>query len=87
QTVSQEPVTLYASGTADGPFVLVESRKVCGTRVPGVFSRACTFDLGKAGLEEARYLRVEDGELFPCPGGTDTEGADIDAVEILNAKP
>ena len=87
QSVSQEPVTLYASGTADGPFVLVESRKVCGTRIPGVFSRGCTFDLGKAGLEEARYFRVEDGELFPCPGGTDSEGADIDAVEILNAKP
>ena len=40
-----------------------------------------------AGLEEARYFRVEDGELFPCPGGTNSEGADIDAVEILNAKP
>ena len=87
QSVSQEPVTLYASGTADGPFVLVESRKTCGTRVPGVFSRGCTFDLGKAGLEEARYFRVEDGELFPCPGGTNSEGADIDAVEILNQKP
>jgi hypothetical protein len=87
QSVSMEPVTLYASGTADGPFVLVESRKKCGNRIPGFYSRMCTFDLAQAGLEEARYFRVEDGELFPCPGGTDSEGADIDAVEILNAKP
>lgn len=87
QSVSMEPVTLYASGTADGPYVLLESRKVCGGRLQGVFSRVCSFDLGAAGLEEARYFRVEDGELFPCPGGTDSEGADIDAVEILNARP
>ena len=87
QSVSQEPVTLYASGTSDGPYVLVELRKFCGNRMSGVYSRVCSFDLGKAGLEEARYFRVEDGELFPCPGGTDSEGADIDAVEILNAKP
>jgi hypothetical protein len=87
QSVANEPVTLYASGTADGPYVLVESRKICGTRLPGVFSRMCTFDLAKAGLEQARYFKVEDGELFPCPGDTVTEGTDIDAVEILNAKP
>jgi hypothetical protein len=87
QAVSGEPVTLYASGTADGPYVLVEFRKFCGNRIAGFYSRMCTFDLGLAGLEEARYFRVEDGELFPCPGGTDSEGADIDAVEILNAKP
>jgi len=88
QSVSGEPVTLYASGTPDGPYVLVESRKFCGNRPPArEYSRVCTFDLGKAGLEEARYFRVEDGELFPCPGGTDSEGADIDAVEILNTKP
>jgi len=37
--------------------------------------------------ETTRYLRVQDGELFPCPGGTDTEGADIDAVQILSVKP
>jgi len=28
-------------------------------------------------------VRVEDGELFPCPGGTRTEGADLDAVQVL----
>ena len=87
QSVSGEPVTLYASGTSDGPYVLVESRKFCGNRLQGFYSRVCSFDLGRAGLEEVRYFRVEDGELFPCPGGTDSEGADIDAVEILNARP
>jgi hypothetical protein len=87
QSVSSEPVTLLASSAPTGPWVLVESRKPCGNRVPGVFSRGCTFDLAQAGIEEARYLRIQDGELFPCPGGTVTEGADIDAVEILNAKP
>ena len=87
QSVSSEPVTLLASSSPTGPWVLVEYRKPCGARVPDVFSRACTFDLAQAGIEEARYFRVQDGELYPCPGGTVTEGADIDAIEILNATP
>jgi len=87
QSVSNEPVTLYASSSPTGPWVLVESRKPCGQRNPGTYSRRCDFDLADAGLEEARYLRVQDGELFPCPGGTDTEGADIDAVQVLSVKP
>jgi hypothetical protein len=88
QAVSGEPVTLLASSGPTGPWVLVEYRKPCGNRVPGMGSqiRQCTFDLLDAGIEEARYFRVQDGELFPCPGGTVTEGADIDAVEILNSK-
>src|SRR6266496_3946305 len=45
QSVSREPVTLYASGAPDGPYVLVESRKRCGNNLPGVYSRVCTFDL------------------------------------------
>ena len=40
-----------------------------------------------AGIDETRYYRVQDGELFPCPGGTESEGADIDAVEVLNPSP
>jgi len=87
QTVSSEPVSLYASSGPRGPWMLVESRKPCGDHVPGHFSQACTFDLVHAGLEEARYLKVEDGELYPCPGGSGTDGADIDAIEILNLKP
>jgi hypothetical protein len=34
-------------------------------------------------VTQARYVRVEDGELFPCPGGTRSEGADLDAVQAL----
>jgi hypothetical protein len=87
QSVSMEPVTVYASSSPTGPWVLVESRVPCGQRNQGTYSRRCDFDLAEAGIEETRYLRVQDGELFPCPGGTDTEGADIDAVQILSVKP
>ena len=78
QAISGEPVTLFASSSPQGPWVLVEYRNRCISR--------CGFDLGDAGLEEARYFRVQDGELFPCPGDTPSEGADIDAVEILNPR-
>ncbi len=86
QAVSQEPVTLYASSTGTGPWVLLDSRIECGIRVTNQIGY-CDFDLADAGLEEARYFKVEDGELYPCPGGTDSEGADLDAVQILNVKP
>jgi len=87
QSVSSEPVTLYASSTGTGPWVLLASRVFCGNRLPGAPSNYCDFDLASGGLEETRYYKVEDGELYPCPGGTPTEGADIDAVQILNLKP
>lgn len=87
QSVSGEPITLYASGSLGGPWVLVESRKFCGRRTAGIFSNHCDFDLGLAGIEEARYFKVEDGELYPCPGDTVTEGADFDAIEIRNQTP
>ncbi len=87
QSVSSEPVTLYASSAGTGPWVLLASRVFCGNRLPGTFSNFCDFDLAQAGIEEAQFFRVEDGELFPCPGGTNSEGADIDAVQILNLKP
>jgi hypothetical protein len=86
QTVSGagEPVTLYASSSPDGPFTLVGLRVPCGERSQGVFSNHCDFDLAAGGVASARYLRVEDGEIYPClSGGTVSEGADVDAVEIL----
>jgi hypothetical protein len=87
QFVGQEPVTLYAAGSPTGPFELVAYRQPCGTRVPGSGQRRyCDFDLAAAEVQEARYFRVEDGELFPCPGDTPSEGTDIDAVEILHPK-
>ena len=89
QAVSGEPVTLWASSSPLGPWVVVDHRKPCGERVPMMPRqiRQCRFDLFDAGIEETRYFKVQDGELFPCPGGTVSEGADIDAVEILNPKP
>ena len=89
QTVSGagEPVTLYASTLPQGPFTLVGLRVPCGERSPGLFSNHCDFDLRAGGLAAARYLKVEDGEIFPClAAGSVTEGADIDAVELLGGR-
>jgi hypothetical protein len=82
QAVSSEPVTVYTSLSPTGPFTLIEARKACGERINGV-KGYCDFDLASGGVTRARYVRVEDGELFPCPGGTVTEGADLDAVRAL----
>jgi hypothetical protein len=85
QTTTGEPVTLYASASASGPFVLVGLRIPCGIRSPGLVSNHCDFDLAGTGLASARFLKIEDGEVFPClAGDTITEGTDIDAVQILN---
>ncbi len=85
QTTANEPVTLYASASAQGPFLLLGLRRTCGVRTPGVFSNHCDFDLRDAGMTSARYVKVEDGEIYPClAGGTLTEGADLDAVQTLN---
>lgn len=84
QTTTGEPVTLYAAQQADGPFTLLGLRVPCGARSRGVFSNHCDFDLAEGGLQVARFLKIEDGEIYPClAGGTATEGADIDAVEAL----
>ncbi len=82
QAVSSEPVTVYASSSPGGPFTLLETRKACGERIDRVRGY-CDFDLATGGVTQARYVRVEDGELFPCPGGTSSEGADLDAVQAL----
>jgi hypothetical protein len=87
QTTTGEPVTLYASAAPAGPFVLVGLRVPCGVRSAGVFSNHCDFDLAEGAVASARYFKVEDGEIYPClAGGTVTEGADLDAVEILNSR-
>ena len=84
QAVSSEPVSVYVSPSPDGPFTLLEGRKSCGVRVNAV-QGYCDFDLADGQVAEARYVRVEDGELWPCPGGTRSEGADLDAVQVLVA--
>jgi hypothetical protein len=85
QSQADEPVTLYAGDEPNGKFTQVTFRRPCGNRAPGLFSGYCDFDLAEAGIVSARYLRIEDGELYPClRRGTQSEGADIDAVELLN---
>ena len=88
QSVSTEPVVLYAAGRPTGPYVRIRQVNNCGKPSPDQFSNYCDFDLAEAEIDEARYFRVEDGERTPCnQAGTNSEGADIDAVEILNPKP
>jgi hypothetical protein len=84
QAVSSEPVSVYVSTSPAGPFTLVEPRVPCGERFTQI-QHYCDFDLAAAGVTQARYVKVEDGELYPCPGGTVTEGADLDAVQALAA--
>ena len=87
QAVSMEPVTVYAGGSAQGPFFMLEERKPCDEgRLTNVI-RYCDFDLSVGEVGEARYFRIEDGEHFPCAlAQTDSEGADIDAAQMLNRK-
>jgi hypothetical protein len=88
QAVSSEPVILYAAGRPEGPYVRIRQVQNCGRPSPDHFSGYCDFDLAEAEIDEARYFRVEDGEKTPCnQAGTPSEGADIDAVEILHEKP
>lgn len=89
QAVGSEPVTVYAAGTASGPFVLLAADVRCGTRIPGnQTTRYCDFDLAEGEVREARYFKIVDAERFPCEdAGTPSEGADIDAVRILQAGP
>jgi hypothetical protein len=82
QAVSSEPVSVYVSLSPTGPFTLIEARKACGERID-VVKGYCDFDIASAGVGQARYVRVEDGELHPCPGDTTSEGADLDAVQAL----
>ncbi len=85
QTTSGEPVTVYASASPSGPFVLLGLQQYCGYPSDDAFSNHCDFDLAAGGLASARYVKVEDGEIYPCLAGTTrTEGADIDAVQALH---
>jgi len=85
QAVSSEPLSVYVSTSPEGPFTLLPPFfQDCGTRVPGNrLMGYCEFDLASAAVQKARYVRVEDGEIFPCPCGTASEGADLDAVQAL----
>lgn len=88
QRASNEPVTLYAAGSPDGPWLKIGDRLPCGDLfLSGLRSGYCEFDLAAFEIAEARYFRIEDGEHYPCElATTDSEGADIDAIEILRLK-
>ena len=83
QAVSSEEVSVYVSLLREGPYTLIEARKACGEPYSGI-QRYCDFDIASGGVGRARYVRVEDGELFACPGGTVSEGAYLDAVQALS---
>lgn len=89
QAVGSEPVTVYAGGTPTGPFILLAADVRCGERIPGnQTTRFCDFDLAQGEVTTARYFKIVDAERFPCEdAGTPSEGADIDAVRILQAGP
>ena len=89
QAVGSEPVTVYAGGTASGPWVLLGADVRCGERIPGTqTTRYCDFDLATGEVQQARFFKIVDAERFPCAqAGTPSEGADIDAVRILQAGP
>jgi hypothetical protein len=88
QSVSSEPVTVYAGGSPTGPWIKLRTVRNCGQPSDTEFSNFCEFDLSEAEIDVARYFRVEDGEKTPCDqAGTDSEGADIDAVELLHKTP
>ena len=60
----------------------------CGKRIPGTRPlRYCDFDLADGEVQEARYFKIEDGELYPCaPARTPTAKAPTSTpCEILNA--
>jgi hypothetical protein len=82
QAVASEPVSVYVSVSPDGPFTLVEARRDCGERATPIRGY-CDIDIASGGATRARYVKVEDGELYACPGDTVSEGADLDAVQAL----
>jgi hypothetical protein len=86
QAVGSEPLSVYVSLSPAGPWRLLEARKTCGERVTAQRGY-CDFDLATASVTRFRYVRVEDGELWPCPGDSLSEGADLDAVQALGVTP
>lgn len=86
QAVSGEPLSVYVSAAPEGPFTLLPPFfQECGTRHPNGGSRGyCEFDLAGSNVPQVRYVRVEDAEIYPCPCGTPSEGADLDAVQALS---
>jgi hypothetical protein len=87
QYIEHEPVKVKVGAGPGGPWVDLGTKPCDDGGLP-YRSNHCDFDMAMAGMQAARYVWVEDAELFPCErAGTRTEGADIDAVQILNLRP
>ena len=85
QYIQFEPVGVDVSGSPDGPWVDLGTKPCGDGGLANVNSNHCDFDLAGSGLKTARYVRVSDGENFPCEkAGTRSEGADIDAIQALH---
>ena len=86
QAVSGEPLSVYVSTVGDRPLHAAPALLpgVRNARCPATAPKGyCEFDLASSSVTQARYVRVEDAELYPCPCGTPSEGADLDAVQAL----
>ena len=86
QSVSSEPLSVYVSTSPEGPFTLLQPFfQDCGATRPGRRREEVLRVRPRVGRREpkARYVRVEDAEIYPCPCGTPSEGADLDAVQAL----
>lgn len=78
---SQEPIEVFAAQSEAGPWYSL-GWSYCGYSFPGEeygFGH-CDFDLGAAGLQFAKYIKVLDKESPTC---YQTAGAEIDAVVAL----
>ncbi len=85
QYIQSEPVEVMVSGSPDGPWAPLGTKPCGDGGIAAYRSNHCDFDLGASGLKAARYVWVGDGENYPCErAGTRSEGADIDAVEVLH---
>ena len=86
QYVQFEGVGVDVSGSPDGPWTDLGTQP-CGDGGTGDRSNHCDFDLAGTGLKAVRYVRVSDGERYPCErAGTRSEGADVDAVQALHVR-
>lgn len=83
QAVGDEPIEAFAALSPEGPWKSL-GIKYC--------PESCDFDLSGAGIASVRYVRIVDKDYdYNCTRPGDncqcyyTAGADIDAVEALNA--
>lgn len=87
QYIESEPVRVQVGPSPSGPWYDLGTQPCGDGGLADTRSNHCDFDLATAGVHAARFVWVEDAERFPCEyAGTRTEGADIDAVEILHLR-